>query len=109
MIGGDLGRDWALADIADALHVSPYHLTRAFRRTTGLPMHRYLTDARLRAALDLLLDDEATVTSVAYRFGFASHAHFSTSFRALFGMTPTAARRAGKPRKILEAVAVPAL
>ncbi|HEY1488951.1 MAG TPA: AraC family transcriptional regulator [Micromonosporaceae bacterium] len=109
MIGSDLGREWALADIAGALHVSPYHLTRAFRRTTGIPLHRYLTDARLRAALDLLLDDEATVTSVAYRFGFASHAHFSTSFRGLFGMTPTAARRAGKPRKILEAVAAPAL
>jgi AraC-like DNA-binding protein len=110
LIGSDVGRDWSLPEIADRLHVSPYHLTRAFRRTTGLPLHRYLTDARLRAGLDLLLDrHDETVTTIAYRLGFASHAHFSTSFRALFGMTPTDARRAGKPSKILEAAVSPAL
>ncbi|HKD99289.1 MAG TPA: helix-turn-helix transcriptional regulator [Micromonosporaceae bacterium] len=105
------GEPVGLEALARRLHTSPYHLTRAFREVTGAPMHRYLTDVRLRAGLDLLLDSdrETPIADLAHRLGFASHAHFTTSFRALFAATPSQVRAAGKPRKILEAAAAPPL
>lgn len=81
-----------LATVARQLHTSPYHLTRCFRRVTGTPMHRHLTDLRIRSSIDPLLDTDASIAAVAHRFGFASHAHFTTSFHAMFGITPSAAR-----------------
>ena len=112
LIATDVANNWSLDALARRLHVSPYHLTRSFRRVTGVPLHRYLTDVRLRTGLDLLLGaDESTVTTIAHRLGFASHAHFTTSFRTLFGMTPSQARAitAAKSSKILEAATKPAL
>jgi AraC-like DNA-binding protein len=103
------GGDVALAAVAARLHTSPWHLTRTFREVTGVPMHRWLTDVRLRIGLDLLLETDAPITALAHRLGFASHAHLTTSFRALFGRAPSEARAEAKPRKILEARARPAL
>ncbi len=61
---------------------------------------------RLRAGLDLLLNcSERTVAEIAYELRFASHAHFTTAFRGLFGVTPLSARTLGAVRKNLKAVA----
>jgi AraC-like DNA-binding protein len=105
------GADIGLTEVAARLHVSPFHLTRIFREVTGTPMYRYLTDVRLRAGLDSLLDAEpdTPIATVAHQLGFASHGHFTVSFRALFGVAPSQARAAAKSRKILEAAAPPAL
>jgi len=102
------GEHIGLGVVARRVHSSPYHLSRVFKRVTGVAMHRHLTEVRLRAGLDALLgaDPDEPIAPLAHRLGFASHQHFSTSFRALFGATPSEVR--GGPgrrqaRKILEA------
>jgi AraC-like DNA-binding protein len=37
----------------------------------------------------------ATLTEAAHAAGFASSAHFSTAFRAMFGLSPSGLLRAG--------------
>lgn len=49
-----LGERVTLDGIARAVHASPFHFSRMFRRQTGVPVHRYLTRLRLRAALERL-------------------------------------------------------
>src|SRR6185295_13087638 len=43
-----------LDEVARAVHVSPFHLARIFQQQTGVPVHRYLTQLRLRASLERL-------------------------------------------------------
>jgi AraC family transcriptional regulator len=86
-----------LDDVARAVHVSPFHLARIFQKQTGVPVHRYLTQLRLRASLERLADGAGDLTAVALEFGFSSHSHFTDAFRREFGHSPS------EMRKILEA------
>jgi AraC-like DNA-binding protein len=78
-----------LDDVARAVHVSPFHLARIFQQQTGVPVHRYLTQLRLRASLERLSDD---LTVVALELGFSSHSHFTDAFRREFGVSPSEMR-----------------
>lgn len=94
-----------LGELAAALGTSPFHLCRAFRRETGLPIHRYLNRLRLRAALEGVEDGRPDLAGVALRAGFSSHSHFSAAFRREFGVAPRELRRAVS--KILTARSAP--
>jgi len=81
-----------LDDIARAVYASPFHLARVFRRRTGLPIHRYMTRLRLRAAHERLADGVKDITALALELGFSSHSHFTDSFRREFGRAPSFVR-----------------
>jgi AraC-like DNA-binding protein len=81
-----------LDELSDELEVSPFHLARTFRFCTGQTVHRYLTALRIAAALDLIAQGMA-LTEVAAGTGFSSHSHFTQTFGALLGESPSAWRR----------------
>ncbi len=83
----------SLASIARSVHASPYHLARVFRAWTGQSIGAYRVQLRLRAAAEQLAETDDTITDVACRTGFASHAHLTTTFRRAFGVTPSSFRR----------------
>ena len=86
-------RDVALDEIARAVGRSPFHLTRLFREETGLPIHRYHLRLRATLALDRLAAPSHSLSAIGLDLGLASHAHFTTTFRRVFGETPSAVRR----------------
>lgn len=91
-----------LADIARAVHYSPFHLARLFRREVGEPIHRYLGRLRLGESLERLADGAGDLTALGLDLGFSSHSHFSTAFRQAFGVSPSAFRRNLTPARLTE-------
>jgi AraC-like DNA-binding protein len=87
----------SLTAIAAQLDVSPAYLTDLFRRHEGLSIARYQRRLRLSRAL-VELPDTADIAALALELGFSSHAHFSTAFRATYGMTPSTYRKNLKAR-----------
>jgi AraC family transcriptional regulator len=83
-----------LDGIAYAAGCSPFHLVREFRAETGLPVHRYLTRLRLRAAMDRVAGGADDLTLLALDLGFSSHAHLTDTFRREFGVPPSRVRAA---------------
>jgi AraC family transcriptional regulator len=83
-----------LADVALAVGASPAYLTDVFRRTEGVPLHRYLVQLRLARAL-VELPHAGDLTMLALDLGFSSHSHFTATFRRAFGCTPSKFRRSG--------------
>lgn len=81
------GRE-TVADVAAAAGASPFHLCRLFHRGTGMTLHRYRTELRLRWSLAALRDG-ADILSVALEAGFAHHSHFTASFKRAFGVRPS--------------------
>jgi AraC-like DNA-binding protein len=77
-----------VGEIAHAVGSSPFHLSRLFRREVGVPIHRYLLQIRLRAALDRMADTDDALSRLALDVGFSSHSHFTTAFRREFGRAP---------------------
>jgi AraC family transcriptional regulator len=82
----------SLDDLAGRLHVSEFHLARAFRAGTGMSLHRYRTLLRLELALERLADPQTDLTRLARELGYASHSHFTDRFSGVFGVPPSAVR-----------------
>jgi AraC family transcriptional regulator len=83
-----------LADIASACGVSRHHLAHAFARTTGRSVLAYLRGRRLTEAARTLAAGASDILDVAIGAGYGSHEAFTRAFRAQFGTTPEAVRRA---------------
>lgn len=82
-------RPASLEALARQVGVSAFHLCRLFRRHTGMTLHAYRSELRLRHALDHLVDRRRDLTRIALDLGFSSHSHFTAAFRRAFGMTPS--------------------
>jgi AraC family transcriptional regulator len=90
----DYARPLTVEGLAAASAMSPRHFERRFKALTGLPPRRFLIGVRLAAARDLLHDSDATVEAIAGWVGFGDVAHFTRTFTANAGLSPTAFRRA---------------
>src|SRR5215813_2642664 len=49
-----LAEDVSLLSLAELVHLSPYHFSRAFKQSFGMPPHQYLTSRRIERAKTLL-------------------------------------------------------
>src|SRR6058998_1260929 len=76
--------------LARAAHLSPAHFSREFRRVFGETPHQYLLTRRLERAAALLRSTDHPVADICFEVGLSSVGSFTTSFRRVYGMTPSA-------------------
>ncbi|HEY4144034.1 AraC family transcriptional regulator [Pinirhizobacter sp.] len=88
-------QELALADIAHAVGVSPFHLSRLFQASTGSPIVRYLRGRRLSEAARKLAAGAGDILQVALVAGYSSHGAFTRAFGEQFGRTPDDVREHG--------------
>jgi AraC-like DNA-binding protein len=84
-------------DLAAAAGLSKAHFSREFRRTFGESPYVYLLTRRLERAAALLRDTDHSVAEVCLEVGLQGVGSFTTSFKRMFGMTPTAYRESFPP------------
>jgi AraC-like DNA-binding protein len=87
LLAADLTTPLRVADLAQAIGLSPFHATRLFTQATGLPPHAWRTQLRLQRALAPLRAGVA-VADVAAAQGFTDQSHFTRHFRRMFGVPP---------------------
>jgi len=89
-----------LIDVAKAVGSSTFHLSRLFRRATGVTLHQWRHRLRLHAALEAIARPASghDLTGIALDLGFSSHSHFTAAFRTAFGKPPSAIRRSDAAR-----------
>jgi AraC family transcriptional regulator len=88
----NLAENVLLSRLAKVAQLSPFHFSRAFKQSFGMPPLRYLASRRIERAKELLAGD-GTVTEVGLALGFIETSSFTTAFRKHTGVTPTAYRR----------------
>jgi AraC family transcriptional regulator len=83
-------RELSLTDIAGAVHLSPFHLARLFKRSIGVSPHQYLIQLRVNSARWLLSagSGERSLAEVASAVGFADQSHLTRHFKRMTGLTP---------------------
>ena len=74
--------------ISREVGVTPTYLTQAFSQAEGVPLYRYQLNLRLNQAL-IEAPHRDDLTALALDLGFSSHGHFSTAFKAAFGVSPS--------------------
>jgi AraC-like DNA-binding protein len=83
----------SLVEVAEAMAVSPHHLSRVFRAVTGSTLARHRMRLRTRAALERLGGGDEDLARVAADTGFADQSHLCRVVRRELGHTPSALRR----------------
>jgi len=97
LLNEHLDGDIALADLATKCGLSPGRFMRAFKKSFGVPVRRYLIYKRLEAAKSLLLHSNKSLLAVALEAGFSDQPAFNRSFREIVGTSPGLWRRAHSP------------
>jgi len=75
----------SLATLAEMARLSPYPFSRAFKKSFGMPPHRYHMNRRIDWVKRLLAELSLSVTDIALMVGFADTSSFSVAFRNLTG------------------------
>ena len=83
-----LSEDITLPQLAEHFAVSPSHLSRTFKKTTGIGLREYLVGLRVQQACELLLTTSLTVTEIADRCGFHDSNYFGDAFKKATGLSP---------------------
>lgn len=83
----------SLESIADNFYISPYYLSRTFRKETGFTFVEYLNSLRIREAQQLLRETHLNVSEIAERVGYESQTHFGRVFKRITGMSPLQFRK----------------
>jgi AraC family transcriptional regulator len=89
-----LAEEIHLADLASEVGLSESYLARTFRAATGTTLHAALMERRIARARSLMESAlhrgaPANLADVAAATGFSSHAHMTTAFRRVLGVTPS--------------------
>lgn len=84
---------WTLNALAKAAGLSRAQFVRRFSEQVGEPPLRYLTEWRLRLAMDLLANGDESLASIAARVGYESEFAFSRAFKRFTGEAPGSFRR----------------
>jgi AraC-like DNA-binding protein len=75
-------------DLASLVNLSVPRLVQIFKKQTGVPMRRYRLWHRLFVTA-VEMASGGNLTEAAIKAGFTDSAHFSHTFKAMFGMAPT--------------------
>ncbi|MGC1782569.1 MAG: AraC family transcriptional regulator, partial [Acidobacteriaceae bacterium] len=88
LIDSNLDGQLRLSYLADECGLSVSHFSRSFKRSFGVPVHRYLIVRRVERAKILMRSSSAPLSEIALESGFSDQAAFSRKFRAIVGTSP---------------------
>jgi AraC family transcriptional regulator len=83
-----IGETVPLAEIADATCLSPDRFRHLFIEQTGIRFRPYVLWLRIEIALTALASGR-NLTEASHAGGFADSAHFSRTFKRMFGIAPS--------------------
>ena len=88
--------DLSLDEIASASGYSKFHLSRLFRKFSGMSLTDYVKHMRVREAVKLLEQTDITITEAAMKSGFAGISTFNHAFKDIHGCSPREYRKRKK-------------
>ena len=81
-------RQFTATELTKLVDLSESRLQHLFKLQIGIPIRRNILWVRLRQVLELTQLD-TSLTTASHEAGFSDAAHFSRTFKAMFGITPS--------------------
>lgn len=79
--------------IADKVRISPFYLSKIFKKATIQTIPEYLLNIRLSVACNLLTDTNLPVSEIIKKIGFSSTSYFTVVFKKKMLCTPSEYRK----------------
>ncbi|WP_102348741.1 response regulator [Bacillus sp. Marseille-P3661] len=78
----------SLNQTADYIGISPFYLSRSFKKQVGISFKEYLTKIRMDKAIYYLKQKKKNIQEIALEVGFVDPNYFSKAFRRYCGVSP---------------------
>jgi AraC family transcriptional regulator len=96
-----LNADLTVSGIAQVAEMSADHFTKLFKESTGQSPYRYVIEARVRKAKELLTTGKFSISEAAHQVGFVDQSHLTRHFKKVFGLPPKALLSRRKPQIVV--------
>ena len=93
ILHANLRGEISVSSLATECGLSVGHFARAFRQSTGVAPHRWLSMQRVEKAKGLLLNSSLSLVDIAFNCGFADQSHFTRAFTQATQISPGTWRR----------------
>ncbi len=74
--------------LADGVGISRVHMHRKLKALTNQSAREFIKGIRMKQAAYILVNKKLNITEVAYAVGYENLSHFSSTFKAHFGVSP---------------------
>lgn len=86
------GEELTRETLASRFHYHPNHINRLVLQATGMTLHHYIIETRIRCATKYLRETNLSITEIAHILSFCDSSYFCAVFQKYTGMTPRAYR-----------------
>jgi AraC-like DNA-binding protein len=98
MVHEEIAHRWKVDELASKVGMSRTAFIERFKALVGLPPMEYLIRWRMTIAKDTLRTDNQNLATIAASVGYASETTFSSTFKRMFGQSPSRYRAETKHR-----------
>ncbi|RKD32748.1 response regulator transcription factor [Thermohalobacter berrensis] len=82
-----------LKEVADYIGLSPYYLSRLFKKELGINFITYVTERKIEKGKDLLANTDMPISNIALELSFKEPNYFTKVFKKIVGLTPSQYRK----------------
>lgn len=75
-------------ELAELVHLSKSYYMWCFKKAVGIGAIEYLTQLRIKAALNLLQTTESSISDIALQCGYGNLSNFNRQFKRIVGCSP---------------------
>jgi two-component system, response regulator YesN len=87
--------DISLEKLSKMFFLTREHISRTFKKETGMTLSKFVTQLRINQAKSWLMETEESIYSIAIMLGYQDEKYFSKLFKKVIGMTPFEFRSSG--------------
>lgn len=88
IIHADLNRKWIIDDLAHQFGMGKTKFTNEVKELTGYPPNSYIINLKIEKAIELMKNEDNTLSDIAFACGFSSLQHFTSIFSQRIGLSP---------------------
>ena len=88
-----LDQRFTIEELSKQYLINTSTLKEVFKAVYGLPIATYMKEYRIREAMKLLRESDATIAEIACKVGYGTQGKFSEAFKDVVQMLPTAYRK----------------
>lgn len=84
---------FGVEELAESVNMSRSNLHRKLQEASSQSVSQFIREYRLEKALEILKNEDVTVSEVSSRVGFGSSSYFSKTFTEVYGYPPIEAKK----------------
>ncbi len=92
-IGNNYMNELSISHLAKRFFISRSHLSRTFKKVTGLTIVEYINMVRINHAKKLLRNENFSILQISEKSGFSNSTHFARIFKRTTGYSPSQFRQ----------------